>query len=517
MITDVGKGIIAKYLVGNAPAYASYIALGCGARPRNNVTSLTGVSSSGTTITTASTLGLWVGAQVVLLSGSGALATSGNTIVTSIVNGTSFLVNLAPTTALSGAVLSIQPDSSKRVLDFEMFRAPITSRGYINDNGVNKIVFTAQLPAEERYEISEIATFSAGSNGVAGIYDSKLLYSFAEGELWEYHTSLSSIAIPQVNLPLDGADDDVISVVSPVFQASASNRTFTSAVRLARYERPRFFNNTIFMAGNDAAIYDYAPISGVTGNGTTATYTTSIPHGFATGDTVTITGISPSGYNVTSTAITVTNTTTFTLANATSTTYTSGGQAVKTNEAQELLISPSSNHIHLNRKGYDLTRNSPADLLKLAFSVVNKDGADIEQPDSVRIVVDFSTIDTLGEGEFARFQINIDNGSGIGQYDLQSNRFIIATTELQGLFRSAGFNWNAVQVVKVYASVIKNGVPSADYYVALDALRLDNIQTQNVLYGMTGYSIVQNGDATSIIKAANTSNFVEFRFIVDVT
>jgi hypothetical protein len=517
MITDNGKGIIAKYLVGNAPAYASYIALGCGARPRNNINTLTGVSSSGLTVTTASTVGLHVGAQVIKLSGTGTLSSAGNTIVTSVISGTQFTINLTPTVALSSATLSIQPNSAKTVLDFEMFRVPITSRGYVNDNGVNKVVLTAQMPAEERYEITEIGVFSAGSNGVAGIYDSKLLYSFSEGESWEYHNSLASIAIPSVNVPLDGADDDVISVASPVFQASASNRTFTSADRLARYERPRFFNNTIFIAGNDAAIYDFAPISGVTGNGTTVTYTTSIPHGFATGDTVTITGINPSGYNATSSAITVTNATTFTRANATSASYVSGGQAVKTNEPQELLIAPSSNHIHLTRKGYDLTRNSPADLLKLAFSVVNKDGEDLVQPDSVRIIVDFSTTDILNGGEYARFEINLDNGTGVNQYNFEKNRFIVATTELQELVRTPGFNWNAVQVVKVYASVFKNGQPSSNYYVALDALRLDNVQTQNVLYGMTGYSVVQNGSATSIVKAPNTSNFVEFRFIVDVT
>ena len=33
MITNTGKGILAKYLVGQAPAYASYIALGCGPKP----------------------------------------------------------------------------------------------------------------------------------------------------------------------------------------------------------------------------------------------------------------------------------------------------------------------------------------------------------------------------------------------------------------------------------------------------------------------------------------------------
>ena len=33
MITNTGKSIIAKYLLGQAPAYASYIAIGCGATP----------------------------------------------------------------------------------------------------------------------------------------------------------------------------------------------------------------------------------------------------------------------------------------------------------------------------------------------------------------------------------------------------------------------------------------------------------------------------------------------------
>ena len=33
MITNTGKTIIAKYLLGQAPAYASYLAIGCGATP----------------------------------------------------------------------------------------------------------------------------------------------------------------------------------------------------------------------------------------------------------------------------------------------------------------------------------------------------------------------------------------------------------------------------------------------------------------------------------------------------
>ena len=442
MITDIGKGIIAKYMTGNAPAYASYLALGCGSKPRSLITSLANASSVGTTVTCDSTNGLWVGAQIKITSGTGTLADEGNTLVTAVVSGTDFIVNYAPDVALSGATLSIQPDSDKKALDFEMFRVPITSRGYFTENGQSKIIFTGQLPAEERYEITEIGIFSAGSNAAAGIYDSKTLYAFSENEPWEYHTESTSVAIPSVFSPLDSSNDDIIDVTSPVFQVAANNRTLNNAARLARYERPRFFNNVIMMQGDSA-------------------------------------DISVSGSN--------------------------------------LVLNAGSDHIHLNRPPFDVTRNSPADIMKLAFSVINKDGQAGGDPDAVRIVIDFSTSDVLNGGEYARFEVNLADGTGVGEQDFGTNRYIVAEKQLQQLTKTSGFSWDAVTVAKIYACVIKAGVPSPNYYVALDAFRLDNVNTPNVLYGMTGYSIVQSANQVPIIKRPNTSNYVEFRFAVDVT
>ena len=57
----------------------------------------------------------------------------------------------------------------------------------------------------------------------------------------------------------------------------------------------------------------------------------------------------------------------------------------------------------------------------------------------------------------------------------------------------------------------------SDYYIALDALRLENIATTNPLYGLTGYSVIKNTDAIAIIKSPNTSSYIEFRFSIDVT
>ena len=74
-----------------------------------------------------------------------------------------------------------------------------------------------------------------------------------------------------------------------------------------------------------------------------------------------------------------------------------------------------------------------------------------------------------------------------------------------------------VTVIKIYASVIVDDVPSEDYYLALDALRLENIATTNPLYGLTGYTVVKNTDAETVIKSPNTSNYIEFRFSIGVT
>ena len=383
MITDTGKSIIGKYLLGQAPAYASYIAVGCGAQP---------------------------------------LATSD----------------------------PYGDYSEKQNLDFEMFRVPISSRGFVNDGATEKLVLTAELPTEERYEITEIGLYSAGSNPSAGAYDSKTVFAFTQGENWQYHTNVAATSIPTITEPLDDPlDDNVIATADPVFQTNADNSIFYKSPRPERYERARFLNNIILIQGDDSDLT-----------------------------------VDPS-------------------------TGSSAGH---------FIIEPGSNHIHLTGADVNFSRNSPIDELRLAFSIISKDGDSASVPDTVRILVDFAETDAENTGEFARFEIELENGSGTGgTYDFETNRYYVASTQLQELYQTQGFTWNAVTVVKIYACAIVSDVPSADYYIALDALRLENIATTNPLYGLTGYSVVKNTDAETIIKSPNTSNYIEFRFSVGVT
>lgn len=384
MITDAGKSIIGKYLLGQAPSYASYIAIGCGPTPLDTA--------------------------------------------------------------------DIQGDfSTKTNLDFEMFRVPISSRGFVKENGIDKIVLTAELPTEERYEVSEVGLYSAGSNPSAGAYDSKTVFAFTAGENWQHHTVAAATEINTFTAPLDDPEDDnIIAVADTVFQTNADNAIFFKTSRASRYERCRFLNNIILIQGDDADL-TISEESGPT--------------------------------------------------------------------EDHFVIESGSNHIHLTGPQVDFSRNSPKDELRLAFSLVSKNGSSSAIPDTIRVLVDFSSTDA-GSGEFARFEAEInhaDSGNTELSQDFETNRYFVVSKELQELYTTANFTWDAVTVIKIYACVIDGGVPSEDYYVALDALRLENTQTINPLYGLTGYSIVKNDNAETIIKSPNTSNYVEFRFTVGVS
>jgi hypothetical protein len=383
MITNNGKDIMTKYLIGQAPSYASHIAIGCGPKP---------------------------------------------------------LVD-APTTEQKAEYVQ------KDTLDFEMFRVPVTSRGYVDDGGVSKVVLTAELPTQDRYAITEVGLFSQGSNPSAGAYDSKLLYSFNDDENWEYHSGETAMQLPSYIASLgDDATPYNIVKTDEAFFTIADNRSFTNLDRIERHETPRFLNSVILMDGASSDLqWDGSQLEPATG----------------------------------------------------------------------------SSHIHITGINTNLNKNSPQDELRMAFSVVNRVATsnNLAQPDSARILIEFASSDVL-DGEWARMEIVVNEITGVDQtgdlHDLINNRYVVVTKQLQDLHKSSGFTWSAVDVIKVYSSVYYDGAPSSEFFIALDALRLENVKTINPLYGLTGYSAVQTTDGLPIIKYSNTSNLVEFRFAIGV-
>jgi hypothetical protein len=599
MITDIGKNIIAKYLIGDAPAYASFIALGCGQKPRPNinsksdvstattsgtilstgapavdgnfVTPITGIASTAglfvgmtvtktagtgafgtaTTITsidgptritvtsstsqhtagtitfstggtaqvlsTSNTSGLWVGAKVTITGGTGTLSSTVDTIITAISSDNRFTISPGPVANLLNATLFLEVDPSKNALDFEMFRIPISSRGYVNDAGTNKIILTAQLPTEERYEISEIGIYSAGSNAAAGQYDSRTISAFSSEEGWQL-SSGNTLTSPSLNSSTF-SDQSLNSVINglnfianptPAIKTTTSNGLFSNATRLARYERTRYLSNVFMLKGDSSYIF--------------------------------------------------------------------------ANDEDNLDIYGVPAFLQITNQRVDLSKNSSSDLMKLAFSIVAVDGNSSAVPDNANIVVEFSNTDG---SQLARMQIQAKDSV----YRFLNNRYVVASDSLGDLFYTTGqFSWRNVNTVKVYASttndllitnkeisdnlatittasahglvqgsyvkisevdstfdgtyqvidtptsttftfakeaddvlsqiVVPNGkaeVPTDDFYIALDALRVDNISTVNPLYGLTGYSIVQNLQEATVVKSPNTNNYIEYRFVLDVT
>jgi hypothetical protein len=401
MITNTGKDIIAKYLIGQAPAYASYMALGCGPK---------------------------------------ALAPSYN-------------LTESDYTAFS----------NKQNLDFEVFRVPVTSRGYVTEDGQSKIVFTAELPPEQRYEITEVGIYSAKSNPSAAGRDSRIIYTFTNSEAWEYHSKNKAVGLaPVVTSPLwgTGANTGIIKApeapLPPVIRASSDNAIFEDGSRLLRNERCRFLSNMIMLPGNMSYL-EQDSVSGV---------------------------MAPKA------------------------------DLDNTEEGYR------GSHIHLSGINLNFNTNSAEDELRLAYSVISTTSNNALDPKRVMILIEFSSDDTAQSTTYAKFQINDTNFTQLIQ---NQNRYRIASVKLEDLVKTSDFGWGSVKLVKIYATVFVTDpgnpaqeIPSSEYYVALDGLRLENVSSINPLYGLTGYSKVQTEDSLPVIKNSNTSSLVEFRFGMDV-
>jgi hypothetical protein len=450
MITNAGKNILAKYLVGQTSSYASHIAIGCGVTPLALDADLTGYDFS-----------------------------------------------------------------DKKSLSFEMFRVPIISRGFVNEDGLSKVVLTAELPTQERYEITEVGVYSGASNPAAGSFDSKNVYSFSDVEDWKYGSQGSTII--SIYEPLD---DRVVRITNAV------------------------------------------------ASGTTVTYTTDAAHGLLVGTEVSVSEISPTVFNLSKRNIaTVPTPTSFTLIadSAITGTFVSSGYLyndvetniinqiypvfqtnsdnkiftnsdrvaryercrflnsiiaisgdnsnITVNAGNHLIAESGSNFIQLSDTSIDFSKNSPTDELRLAFSVVNKNGEAVTVPDEARVLIEFSSTGTFGSGTWARFEARVVNNS---ENNFAENRYFVVSKQLQDLYKSDNFSWSEINTIRIYASVIKDSDPTSDFYVCLDAFRLENVTSVNSLYGLTGYSVIKNTDAKTIIKSANTTNYIEFRFALDV-
>lgn len=450
MITNTGKSIIGKYLIGHTASYASHLAFGSGPEP---------------------------------------LGTSD----------------------------PFENYATKTSLDFEMFRTPITSRAVVVEDGVTKVVLTAELPTTERYEITEIGVFPSAVNPIPTGLDSQTLSSFLVGESWKYISSDPTIDVPTVLENITNDNNDIV-VADKAFFTNADSTIFDSLLnpaRITRHERPRFLDSTLLLSGDTSTL----TVSGA--NMTTGT-----------GPKYINLGISPIILNNNSNEDELRLA--FSIVNKSGISSTDIPSNVKvlvrfsttgTGEAPY-----SSFTVDLDDGGQVINTQTPTGTTNITISTASAHGIAVGEQVTISgvIPVAYNGTWTAQSGTTSSTLIvNIGSNPGaitnsgkvIGetQWDFENNRYVVAKKKIKDLYATESFNWADVRFIEVYFCANNGSTGSDDFFIALDALRLENVSSPSPVYGLTAYTVVKTSDGLPIIKSNNTSNFIEFKYAIGVS
>jgi len=531
MLTSKGKSVLAKYLVNQAPGYAGYIAVGSGAHPTSNIShAISSIVDANagefnyTEVTTATPHGLKVGEQVYIQINS---AIDGVYVVLGSptpLSSTVFSIDLVlpfviPTT--TGGTIS-KTFVNKNSLDFEMFRVPITSRAISVESGETKIIFSGELPSNERYGISEIGIYPSGSNPVASGIDSRVLFNFSDTEKWEYHSDISQ-APDSFIAGLGSSTTGNINVTSTIYAVVglASDPIFDVAARKDRNEQPRFETNTILMRGNTSAIdassntVPWTVYSADNADNMSHIHHTDVSYNFdknSSGDKL----------KLAFSLIPVTaNATVFSNLKLNAIVQFSASENVATSEYANMQISMNNTSLttnNYNSRYYVQTANlldlkktanfnwSEVDTAKIFISVTENVGTNISASILTSNIATITTSTAHGLSSNTLVQISGRSGYN-GLYAITntgSTTFTVPITSAN--IASNTTDGGAVERL------------AGNYWVALDGLRFENTTSAeaNPLYGLTGYSIMSQSAANlPVIKQPNTNNILEFKFSVD--
>jgi hypothetical protein len=468
MITDNGKEIIAKYLLGQVPAYATHIAIGCGAETLNLTDAIPDnmrekavldfemirqpITSKGFV---DEKYGPWTPSSISLTSNIITLKIpiadyTGDLNVTDKI-----LINVNDAGLTTGnkliyngvhVIKDITTDATHVSFTFDYTASNIGSVT-LND-GLNqfygiktKIALVAEMPTANRYEITEVGIWSAGTNVLASNSDSRHIFNFAD--TWEMHTPSGAVTkiplVPRIGAdssgavsPLGNIQYTVTTANENIFYANTNDPSFHTAARRERKEGPRFLNTTLMMRGDTSVL--------------------------------------------------------------------SAGAVVEA----------SSTHVHLNGVNLATQYNSPSDTLTLAYSLIAREGLTATVPTgNVKIFVEFYQNEYNLTSGYAKWIIDKPASSFTANFYQTDTVTISALTEVAPDFSPAN-----IRVCRMFVNV--DDTTPSNFYVALDGLRLDNITTQNPVYKLTGYSIVRNESAYPIVKNPNSKSYVEFRFALGI-
>lgn len=388
MITTNGKNIVAKYLLNQAPEFASHIAIG-------------------------------VGGQAY------------------------------PTSSSATFSASVQS------LEFEVARVPILSKGLLKEDGQEKIVFKAELPIEQRYQMTELGIYPAATNEVAENFDSRIISTFSNTEPWAYSNNLDNSGtvlyigpVPISNSPIGNIGinesnwDDFIFVNSnsPIFEYSD---------RLNRGEPPRYLNRSLSVSGSTSVVSGVSASSSLINTSSSASYYIE------------------------------------------------------------------NNSISLNL-GKNLPTDQIK--LAFSVVSLARTGVNALAPDNVKIRLEFlnNSGDSTSKAfvNIALQDIDIVNP----EKSLDNSRYQVITKNLSEFTTTPNFSWSSVNGVRIYTCIHNDSnVPTGQHFVFYDGLRFENISSNNPLYSLVAAEYIKTLDENPILKRENSTSYIEYRFGIGVS
>jgi hypothetical protein len=388
MITTNGKNIVAKYLLNQAPEFASHIAIGVGGK---------------------------------------ALPTS------------------------SSVTFSQDADS----LGFEVARVPVLSKGLLKEDGQEKIVFKAELPIEQRFQITEIGLYPAVNNVVAGNFDSRIISTFSNSEPWAYSNNLndSGTVLYIGPVPIDSVNVGDLGILDPSWEdfifINSNSPIFEYSDRINRAEQPRYLNRSMSVSGSTSVVTGVSASSSLIDTSSSASY-------YVENNSINL----DLGKNLPSDKI-------------------------------KLALSVVS----VARSGVD---SLAPDNVKVRLELLNNAGAN---PPKAYVNIALYDIDPLNP-----------------EQSLDNSRYQVITKSLSDFTTTENFSWSAINSIRIYTCVHDDSnVETAEHFVFYDGIRFENVSSYNPLYSLVAAEYIKTLDENPILKKENSTSYVEYRFGVGVS
>lgn len=545
MITDKGKSIIAKYMLGQIPSYASYLALGCGASPSTETSKTpTSYSISGSTVTVTISGGhtFKAGDNVVVqmndsrVDGDKTIATVTSTQLTFPANYTIPALT-AVNDAFPGTGYAEYTSASAHNL---VVGDLITTTGFTDTDFNNTDVAVYAVTTSTKFLIVEAGTGTTSTGTLSTIkptvqsgatisidYSAKKSLDF---EIVRVPITSRGLAtengIDVLVLGAESPTQDRLSITEIGLYSAGTNNLVTGSQSgvlhtFANYENWELHNTT------SAIVTDFSGVLS-TDNGATIALTAANPATYISADSAIFENADrtsnlekPRMYDST---LVLNGKLSYiqNVDNLTTMAYATGsgniGASIQDNR-----------HVHLLGQTYSFDENSSSDEIRIAFSILYKAVAPAATPTSdpsyIGIIVEFSSETETASPKYARLKINKSST------ELAESRYFVENVPLSDLEISGNFAWSAVDTIKIFFSAFTGTAPydvadlSENYSLALDAILFENIydEEQNSSYGLVAYSTVGTTKTISstnyivpIEKSLNNSSLVEYKFPIVV-